>query len=153
METEKKLSELNFYYYEKLSLYLFPIYVAYKETFSDGTIYDLYSFFSQKDAEEHFRNMEINEGVTFRIEKLEMDLGLLLKELNITANLNKKNLKQIITIEQLNSIDLMNGNCWREELQHFYDIDFLCYLYEYTNYENATFKHPLLGDITFKIIS
>lgn len=151
MKTEKKLSELNFYYDENLFLYLFPIYVTYKETFSDER-YDLYSFFSQKDAEDHFLNMEKDVGVTYMIEKLEMDLGLVLRELKMITKLNKKNLHQIITIEQLNTIELMNGKSWRDELQYFYDSDYYCYLYEYTDYENSTFRHPVFGDITINVI-
>ncbi|REC40526.1 hypothetical protein DRF69_18705 [Chryseobacterium sp. 5_R23647] len=86
------------------------------------------------------------------IKKLEMDLGLVLSELNMIAKLDKKNLEQIITIEQLNTIELLNGNCWREELQYFYDSDYYSNLYDYTNYESNTFKHPVFGDITINVI-
>jgi hypothetical protein len=128
----KKLSELDFYFDEIKFLYLFPAFVFYKQKWGSSKRLDLKIFFTEEDAVDYFDNQIKNEiGTTYMVDRLKIDLAIVLEDLNLKTNLNKKNIQQEISIEQLNSIELLNpfGN-WSDDMPYLYEYDYYCHLCE-----------------------
>lgn len=128
----RKLSELDYYFDEQQFIYLFQVFVFYKQKWGSSKRFDLKIFFTEDDAVNYFNIQIQNEvGTTYMVDRLKIDLGIVLEDLNLIPKLNKKNLQQEISIEQLNSIELLNqfGN-WSDDMPYLYEYDYYCHLRE-----------------------